>query len=163
MTSWKRWLLPLAITLMIGSLSFAQKETKPKEDPDLKADLEKLQGTWQRVEIDDQGNVGSQQVKVIKGNMETLTNYGDNQKIKSQHTVEFKLEKSGDVKIFTFGPPGGLDDKERTYSYVYRLDDDIFYDCPGLIPTRRSYSDTPAIYEWRRVRERRDVKDDKNP
>lgn len=145
-----RLLLMLVLAAMIGTLTFGENDPTTPKDPDLEKDRKNLQGVWER----------GRQVKVIKGNLETLTNLDGTGKVKHRHTVEFKLEKSGEVKIFTFGPVGKLDDKKQTISYVYRLDGDIFYDVPGLIPTRRSYSETPAIYEWYR---RRDPDEEKKP
>jgi len=171
-----RWTWPVMFLGAAGLLSWAaepessEKEPSPpaaardedeskKVDDELQKDLERLQGTWQRVSIDADGNVQPRQLKVIKGNQETLTNYDSSGDVSRRHTVEFKLERSGDVKIFTFAAPGRLDDPKAAISYIYKLDEDVFYDVPGLLTSnRRQYSNQPAIYEWTRVR--RPLEDD---
>ena len=48
-----------------------------------------------------------------------------------EHSVAFRLSKSGDVRVMTFYPVGGS--PENGLSYVYRIDEDNFWDIPGLL------------------------------
>jgi len=104
----------------------AEKPEKFNAEDELKKDLQKLQGKWERTPIDIQGFVGKRQEKVIKGNVETLTRYDLDNNVERTHSVEFRLELSGDVKLFTFAPKGHLNDKDFESSYVYNLNGDVF-------------------------------------
>jgi len=41
-------------------------------------------------------------VKEIKGNKETVTFYGEDNKLLRRHTVDFRLKKNGDIRVFTY-------------------------------------------------------------
>ena len=66
--------------------------------------------------------------------------------------TEFKLEKSGEVKIFTFAREHEqLKNKSEAMSYIYRLDGDTLYEVPALLLNRNSWTDKPMIVVWHRV------------
>ena len=141
--------LSLAFLFAAADLAIAGEEVKKAPaDPELQKDFEGLQGTWMHFPRE-----GGRVVKVHKGNRTTLTRYGPDGTISFQKQSAFKLEKSGEVKIFTFGSsPDELDDKNATMSYIYRLKGNTLYEVPALLLDRHSYTDTPSVIEWQRTR-----------
>jgi len=144
--------------LLLGTPAWSAEKGKTKENPthetddDLKADLKKLQGKWEYIT-----GSGGRRVKEIKGNKETMTVYDFDDSVKRQWTIVFNLEKAGPVKLFTYaGSEESLKDNDRCTSFIYHVDEDVFYDVPGLLHGRRSYSDHPAMYEWYRIYEEGD-------
>jgi len=141
-----------AIALTLGFLSLAllsprtsstiaaDDRTKEHADHSQPDELEKLQGQWER-EIRPEEKVTYKRVlKTISGNRETVTYYGENGEIQREHEVEFRLERQGPVKIFTFynqeitaGPEKGTK-VEGSRSYIYRLTDDTFDEVWGFLP-----------------------------
>ena len=106
-----------------------KKEKGMKEDEELKQDLAKLQGKWQgfREAADGQKQ---RWVKEIKGHEETVTVYGEKNELLGSWVVEFRLERTGKVRIYRYkhkkilaGP-----DKEKAVTgggeYIYRFIDD---------------------------------------
>lgn len=104
-------------------------------------DLQLVQGTWEReLHPEERDKVNYRRVvKQIEGNAETVTYYDEAGKVTRAHTVEFKLERHGPVRVFTFwnqevtaGP-----DKGKRYpdarSYVYRVTNDTFDEVWGFL------------------------------
>jgi hypothetical protein len=93
-------------------------------------------------------------IKEIKGNQETLRRYDvKTGKLTREHSVDFALSRSGDVRVFTFYPVGG--DPKQGQSFVYKVDAENFYDIPGLLQTDafRNYQQTPRVWHWKRIKE----------
>lgn len=128
-------------------------DTKSSQDDELAADLASLQGTWELVTGKEaKGIATTRSVKTIKGNQETVRRYRlPSGELSSERTVEFTLSRSGGVRVFTFFPVGGLSQDRR--SYVYRVDQDDFYDVPGLLSGEQfdNYQVLPKVWHWKRI------------
>ena len=143
----------VCITSAVTYLVRADDEAKKEIDKDLAGDLALLQGSWELIH----GNEGDgpptiRSVKVVEGNVETLRRYDINTgELKHEHSVEFKLTKSGNVRVFTFHRVGAP--PKFGLSYVYKIDKDDFYDIPGLLhgDQFRNYQPVPTLWHWKRV------------
>ena len=141
------------VTLLL--ISLAAVSAPPTVEEDLKA----LQGTWERTQVLP-GQPGPQEgrvVKEVRGNRETVTTYDREGKLTYGHSVEFRLERQGDVRVFTFfnrevtaGPSKGQKVPEPA-SYIYRLRDDTFEEVWGCLPGQEKRELLAA--KWRRVRQ----------
>ncbi len=122
-------------------------------DKDLAADLVLLQGSWELLHGNEgKGPANTRSVKTIEGNIETLRRYGiKSGKLGHEHSVEFKLSKSGSVRVFTFYGVGGS--PKHGESYVYKVDKNNFFDIPGLLHggEYRNYQSHPKVWHWKRV------------
>jgi hypothetical protein len=103
-------------------------------------DMEKIQGVWERQIRPEEKLPYKRCVKQIAGNREVVTYYGDDGKVQREHIVEFRLEKHGPVKLFTFwnteiteGPEKGKK-VEGKRSYIYRLVGDELSEVWGFLP-----------------------------
>ena len=134
------------------SVCFAQESDK-NVDKDLAADLKLLQGTWEMVPANDAAAT-VRSVKIVEGNKETVRRFNAKTgELIREHTVEIKLSKSGGVRVVTFFPVGGS--PKQGLSFVYKIDKDNFYDCPGLLQNDefRDYGDAvPHVWHWKRIR-----------
>jgi hypothetical protein len=122
-------------------------------------DLKSLQGRWERPMADDvDGTRGaSRVVKEVRGDHETVTYYDDAGKPVHATTADFKLQRAGRVKLYTFsnlkvtlgrdrgGPP------RRPLTYIYRLDGDVYYEGHGLLADAPEDA-TPNVVRWERVK-----------
>jgi hypothetical protein len=132
----------------------AAQDKDPGDDPVVQ-DLKLLQGKWELLH----GNEGRgaptlHSVKEIEGNRETLRRYdAQSGKLLREHTAEFTLTRSGDVRVFTFFQVGG--NPKQGQSFVYKVDAENFYDIPGLLQgeTYRNYQESPTVWRWSKVKE----------
>lgn len=142
------WLVAFTATIVHAE---AQKPAAV-DDKDLATDLKLLQGSWEQTFGNDgTGKPTIRLVKTIEGNTETRREYTiKTGELRSELVADFKLSKSGDVRVFTFhfrGTP-----PEQNLSYVYVVDQRNFYDVPGLLHTEyHNYRTPPQVYRWRRV------------
>lgn len=100
------------------------------------------------------GKPTTRSVKTIVGNKETLQRFNIATGKKTQkHTVEFKLTKSGSVRVMTFFRVGGTPDYGM--SYVYKVGEQNFWDIPGLLQDDeyRNYQNEPTIWHWKHVKD----------
>ena len=145
----------LSACLIYGFMVPGRAGEKPLPDETLAQDLKLLQGKWELVHGNDgKGVPSTRSVKEIKGNQETLRRYDvKTGKLTHEHTVDFKLSASGNVRVFTFHAVGG--DPKRGQSFVYKVDAENFYDIPGLLHGEpyRNYQETPVVWRWKRVKE----------
>lgn len=128
------------------------------QEASVQDDFEALQGTWERTHVLP-GQLGPQVgrvVKEVKGNRETVTVYDKDGKQTYAHAVEFRLERQGSVRVFTFfnrevtaGPTKGQKVTEAS-SYIYRLRDDTFEEVWGFLPGQEKRELLAA--KWRRVK-----------
>src|SRR4051794_7645250 len=70
------------------------------DDDDLKDDLAKVQGKWSSVRTE--GGMTLRTTKEIKGNKEKITIADEDGAVLYAHENEFKLEKSGRARLFTY-------------------------------------------------------------
>jgi hypothetical protein len=142
------------LSLAILKPALSGDESGKNTDPDLAADLKLLQGSWELLH----GNEGKgaptiRSVKTIEGNTETLRRYSvETGTLTHEHSVDIALSKSGNVRVLTFnsaGAPG-----EYGLSYIYKVDEEHFYDIPGMLHGKefRNYQKEPTIWHWRRVK-----------
>lgn len=112
-----------------------------------------LQGSWELHHGNEgKGRPNTRSVKTIEGNKETLRRYSiATGKLTHAHSVEFKLSRSGSVRVMTFFRVGGS--PEQGLSYVYKVDEGNFWDIPGLLQggEYRNYQNEPTIWHWKRV------------
>jgi hypothetical protein len=122
-------------------------------EPDLKADLKLLQGSWEmRHGNEGKGPPTLRSEKTITGNRETLRRYSiETGKLLTEHSVEFELHEAGPVRVFTFFPVGSQ--AKTGYSFVYKVGKDDFYDITGLLhgTEYRDYAADPTIWRWKRL------------
>lgn len=153
-----RVVLPIAAAGVVGILalmSALQAQVAEGNLDPIARDYKLLEGKWELLH----GNEGKgpptiRSVKEVKGDRETLRRYNiAENKLIHEHTVEFTLRESGDVRVFTFYPVGG--DPDDGHSFVYKLDADDFYDIPGLLQggEYRNYQAKPTIWHWKRVKD----------
>ena len=129
----------------------AVAEAPTYEDQELAHDFESVQGTWEMF-----GRT-IRNVKIIKGNQETIRRYKiETEEMVHEHSVEFQLSKTGDVRVFTFYGIGGAPD--QGWSYVYKVDEDSFWEAPGLLQGSkyRNSRDEPVVFQWKRVNTQND-------
>jgi len=126
------------------------------DDPDVKRDLAMIQGAWVLTSRDADGRVIATSEKLIEGNTERLIQSTADGKVSYEHTVKFRLEKYGPVRIFYFydltivvGPNAGAVQPKGS-AFVYKVDGDTFLDCGGTFVSRESYRSDPAVVVWRR-------------
>jgi len=132
--------------------SKAQGVSTPEED------LARMQGTWERTGTPAAGQAAGQAeamrraVKVIEGNRETVTFYGEGDKVLNAHKVEFKLERYGPVKIFTYynleviGGPNKGQHRPQEQRYIYQIAGDRFCESWGFLPGQEARP--PILYVW---------------
>ncbi len=141
-------IIPVSLTLLICTCVVADEP-----DAALQQDYAAIGGTWQREMRDEQGRT----LVVTKSEQDgmSLVTIRDAQgKILHSHHSQYKLERSGEVRIFRYwnrtvtdGPDKGRIDTQ-TRSYIYRIHADRFYEIHGLL-----LEDTgrPSVIVWERV------------
>ena len=144
--------------LLLGFISQHGLAQPPKyKDTGLAKDFELIQGSWELLHGDMGDGPTIRSVKTITGNRSTLKRYRiDSGEQFHEHTSEFQLSKSGEVRVFTFYRVGGT--PERGGSYVYRVDQKSFWDVPGLLQggKYRNYRRDPIVYHWKRITSKKD-------
>ena len=70
-----------------------------------------------------------------------------------EHSVELQLTQSGSVRVCTFYGVGGSPDDGQ--SFVYKVDDENFWDIPGVLQgdEYRNYLPGPTVWHWKRSEE----------
>jgi hypothetical protein len=153
-----RWSLTTAVLGVVAALCVGASGAGPASAED---DLKAMQGTWERTQVlpDQPGEPGTRTgrvVKVVTGNRETVTTYDADGKVTYAHTVEFRLERQGKVRVFTFfnrevtaGSTKGRKVPEPS-SYIYRLTGDTFEEVWGFLPGQEQRDLLAA--KWKRAR-----------
>lgn len=140
--------------MLVGAfVVMSNAEDDKQANKELEADLKLLQGTWE-LHHGGRGKPTTRSVKTVVGNKETLQRFSvATGKKTHEHSVEFKLSKSGDVHVMTFYRVGGNPDLGM--SYVYKVSEQDFWDIPGLLhgDTYRNYQNSPTIWHWKRVKD----------
>jgi len=109
-------------------------------DKEMTDDLEMLQGNWERDMRPEEKVPYKRTLKQISGNREFVTYYAEDGSVYHAHEVEFRLERHGQVKVFTFfnmEVTEGKDKGKRTpeeRSYVYRVTPKEFCEVWGFLP-----------------------------
>ena len=148
-----RYLAVVSMAMLFALATRSMPAAPSSEQDDLAADLKLLQGSWELVTQTEGLNAPTMRsVKTIEGNRETVKRYRlPSGEQATEQTVEFKLSKNGDVRVFTFFPVGVTAAEGK--SYVYRVDHDSFYDVPGLLDDKRydNYQVLPKVWRWKRI------------
>jgi hypothetical protein len=142
------------VVLVSAASAMAWQEEEAIHQGILKADLAKLQGTWEltrRV-----GNRTIRSVKTIEGNKTRLTRFDPDGAIFWAHTSEFRLSISGQVRIFTFfnlevtaGRNRGAK-VEEPFSFIYKVDDETSAAARGFLINQEDGE--PRVEVWKRVK-----------
>jgi hypothetical protein len=143
----------VSFTAAMATVVSSAENSDGTDDKELSADLELLQGSWELLHGNEgKGRPSTRSVKTIEGNKETLRRYSiQTGKLGHEHSVEFKLAKSGNVRVFTFYAVGGS--PKNGMSYVYKVNQENFYDVPGLLhgDEYRNYQTATKVWHWKRV------------
>jgi hypothetical protein len=96
------------------------------------ADWAQVRGKRKRELKDQEGRTG-RATKEIQGNQETITYFDHEGKVVYAQTVEVKLERVGNVRLFTYsngkvlaGPNNDQEVSPKPFSYVYTTDGQMF-------------------------------------
>ena len=133
------------------------KPSAPAADAALAADLLQVQGKWEREMPANSGLPYRRALKDIKGSEEVLTYYRADGTVWRAHRAQFRLSRSGDVKVFTFSNVQITDgDAKGTRfpgpsSYIYVATDRQFKEVAGFLPGQESQA--PSVLVWKRAKE----------
>jgi uncharacterized protein (TIGR03067 family) len=133
------------------------KPSAPAADAALEADLLQVQGKWEREMPANSGIPYRRALKDVKGSEEVLTYYRADGSVWRAHRAQFRLSRSGDVKIFTFSNVQITDgDGKGTRfpgpsSYIYVATDRQFKEVAGFLPGQESQA--PSVLVWKRAKE----------
>jgi uncharacterized protein (TIGR03067 family) len=104
-----------------------------------KADLSQLQGFWERKTGEDVPGL-VRATKEIRGTHETITYYGQGDKVLRAHEVDLTVGRRDGVRIFTYsnwtateGPDKGHK-SPAPVSYIYRADENTIVEVWGFLP-----------------------------
>ena len=119
-------------------------------------DASQLQGTWeQQAEEGPSATPRQRVVKQVSGDTETVTTYGPDGRVMNAHTAKIRLERRGEIPVYTFydrritaGPEQGRSDAAPR-SVVYRLRGDDFDEVWGLLPGQEQRE--VVVKRWRRA------------
>lgn len=132
----------------------AVRDGQPIDGAPDEAELAKVQGKWVRSVKTANGLV--QIIKEHKGQETTLRFMDSDGKVLASKISEFRLEKTGRVRVFTFfnnvvtsGPQKGQVDKKEK-SYIYRIEGDTFIEANGLLADDEGPT---TVYQWKRIKE----------
>jgi hypothetical protein len=135
-----------ALPSQIANAGFEQSKSE--------LDLALMQGNWEVIAPHDFGIEVRRVTKHIEGNRETVTFYGRDEAVLRKHSVEFSLEPSGRVWLFTYrnlevleGANKGAKDS-GPYSYVYTVSANRFGEVNGVLDNA---SAPPTLRMWKRA------------
>ena len=127
-------------------------------------EFSKAQGKWELVYMSERAKP-PRWMKEIKGNKESVWVLGDTGEVAYRHHAEIRLEKSGNVKLFTYSNKvvedlrGGPGTEMKGGTYIYRVDDQTFAEVHAFLtgvydPQAQDVEPAkPSMLIWRRVRE----------
>jgi hypothetical protein len=130
------------------------------QEAELKADLQRMQGKWERVSTTEGGPGGdaARSVKEVRGDRETVTLYGKQGEVLHSHSVAITLARNGAAKTLTYSGmeildgPGKGQKPAETATYIYVLANDTIYEANGLLEGR--VTGTPSLGVWKRLSEK---------
>jgi hypothetical protein len=126
------------------------------EQSRLEYDLALMQGLWEAEKPAEYDSGFGRITKHLEGNKETVTFYNSNGDVLSQHTVDFNLEQSGRVSLFTFRnmkitageSKGRAMPKGVSRSYIYTVNRGAFVEILGALDGSTSQ---PQMTQWKRA------------
>ena len=119
-------------------------------------DLLEVQGKWEREEPEGGGAPYQRVVKEVKGNEEVVTYYRPDGSLWRTHRAQFKLSRTGDVKVFSFSNVQVTDGDGKgsrfagPSSYIYVATDRQFKEVTGFLPGQEAQP--PSVLVWRRAK-----------
>jgi hypothetical protein len=142
-----------------GCKSSGQGNSGTKSGGGTQQDLAALQGRWDQLP-DEPGGSGSPRQLVIKevsGNTETVTTYGPDGRVLQAQTAQFRLSRSGPVRVYSVQDPkvtqgpseGNSQASPRRLAYVYRVHGHEFDEVWGLLPGQEERE--VVVKRWRRA------------
>lgn len=149
----RRWKTAVLLAGAIGFLAagFPVDHSRASEPEKF---LDEVQGRWTLKQQTRDGVVTI--VKEHQGRKTLLTAYDAQENILYAHQSEFRVEKSGKVRVFTSfnrtitaGPQAGQAIKTPS-SYVYRISQNKFIEVHGVL---ENDADPPGLIVWDRVME----------
>ena len=121
-------------------------------DDDAAAELKKVEGRFERF-FQNGAGVRFRSVQEVGQGQSVVTTYDDVGNVVEAHTAEFKLEKRGPVRVFSFfnltvvaGPNKGHT-QPGTSSYIYRVNETNFAEVWGMLEGDER---PPQMMIWRR-------------
>ena len=152
------------VVWFLAGISSAQEVAPSARDPEAAKQLfdlpeasveeyAQVEGTWELVQ--DTSQAGAvRRVKTHQGGKTIVTAYDAEGKIVGQHNSQYKLKKSGMVRIFVFsslvpatGPSKGHEFPGPFY-YAYHVQEDRFIEVYGLLA---GDDRSPRVLLWNRV------------
>ncbi len=137
----------LAVAVLLGCLAmFAPNGWAQNNPPD-------VAGKWERREVADGKSYHI--VKEHKDNRTTVTTFDNEENVVESHKSQYEIKTVGPVYLFiysnlesTSGPNKGQT-SAGPFAYVYRVEDDLFYEAQGLLSNSRG---EPKVLVWNRVK-----------
>ena len=153
------WLLATAFTTLATTALGGAPGTTDIADATKAAesDLLQVQGRWEREEPPNSDAPYRSAVKEVSGEEEIVTYYRADGSVWRSHRAQFKLSRSGGVKVVTFSNVqiSEGDGKGSRFpgpsSYIYAATDKQFKEVSGFLPGQEGQ--TPSVLVWQRARE----------
>ncbi|MBP89021.1 MAG: hypothetical protein CMJ64_20290 [Planctomycetaceae bacterium] len=117
-------------------LAAQDDEGEPKSNA---ADLQAVQGLWERSLRDREGNVVGRATKHVQKNNETVTYYDSDANVLQAHRVEIVLRREGGVRHFMHSPiqiiagPNKGARSQQGGGYIYKIEGDRFLEIQGIL------------------------------
>jgi hypothetical protein len=124
-------------------------------DDDNAAEMKRLQGRFER-SFTNAAGTAFRTVKEMGDGQETVVTYDDAGNVVESHQSQFKVEKRGPVRVFSFFNlvvTAGLNKgrtQHDTNSFIYRIEGDTMIEAWGLL---ENDPNPPRIFSWRRVKD----------
>lgn len=143
------------LTCCLGTLLLWLVSSAIASAADDKADeLKRVMGRWERT-FNNPAGTQFRAIKDVFEDHDTVTTYDDVGNVVTAHRSDFKIEKRGPVRVFSFfnsvvtaGPDKGAQHFE-TNSYIYRVEDDSFIEVWGLLD---GDPNPVRVLGWKRVK-----------
>jgi uncharacterized protein (TIGR03067 family) len=151
-TTWK----VLAGLVLLAAAAWASPQVDRTAGAQDEQDLLAVQGKWEREELTPAAPY-RRAVKEVKGNEEVVAYYRSDGTLWRAHRAQFKLSRTGDVKVFTFSNVQITDGEgkgtrfEGPSSYIYLATDRQFKEVSGLLPGQEAQP--LSVLTWVRARE----------
>jgi hypothetical protein len=139
-------------------LTGVAKAQQPGGQPDagvLADDLVALQGKWETRDKQIFAPAAVRVVKQIEGSKEAVTYFGPKDEVLRVHAVDFTLERSGRVRIFTWAHMEVLDGSGKgekvggPSSYIYKVHGNQLIEVGGMLIGQDTW---PARFvTWKRI------------
>ncbi len=135
-----RLALAVVTLLSMSAVSCTSSSSSNKATGIVSDDMNQIMGVWER-QADPAEKVSyKRSIKDIGNGHETVTYYNADGTVLRQHQVDFKLERYGGAKVYTYrnqretaGSKKGTK-KPGTASYLYRINEDQLTEVWGLLP-----------------------------